>query len=164
MKRSRKHHSDGGHRQPLSFDTEKNIGPTIAATPLEETLIDRADDSQLRKSMQDLAELIDQHVENNYNLNPFEGSQGSLERRLAECGYNTEPSASSIAGLLINPHTRFVAIREVIAHIILPEDWQRGKPELSLLPFQIAGFIKMIPSTEKLAGADECERLSFWFP
>jgi hypothetical protein len=154
MKRSRKHRSSG-HRHSSSFDTEKNLTVApIASSTLDETLLDRADDSQLRKSMQDLSELLDQHVENNYHLEAFEGSQGPLEKMLVEAGYSTEPGESEIAALLVNPRTRFAAIREVIARILVGNLEVRSRPELSLLPPQIVGFVKSIPPVERLGGAD----------
>ena len=152
MKRSRKHSSK---RRPSSIDTEKHLPVApIAFSALDETLLDRADDSQLRKSMQDLNEVIDQHVENNYHSQAFVGSRKPLEKGLAEAGYS-EPSVPEIASLLINQRTRFAAIREVIARILIGSLETRCRPELSLLPPQIVGFVKSIPPVERLGGADE---------
>jgi hypothetical protein len=105
--------------------------------------------------MQDLNELIDQHVENNYYSQAFVGSQAALEKGLAEAGYSTEPTVSEIASLLVNQRTRFAAIREVIAKILVGNLEVRSRPELSLLPPQIVGFVKTIPPVERLGGADE---------
>ena len=152
MKRSRKHSSK---RRPSSIDTEKHLPVApIAFSALDETLLDRADDSQLRKSMQDLNEVIDQHVENNYHLQAFVGSRKPLEKGLAEAGYS-ERSVSEVASLLINQRTRFAAIREVIARILIGNLEARCRPELSLLPPQIVGFVKSIPPVERLGGVDE---------
>jgi hypothetical protein len=153
MKRSRKHRSQ---RHSGSFDTENKlpVAPTGSST-LNDTLLDRADDSQLRKSMQDLCELVDQHVENNYHSQTFVGSSEALERGLADAGFSTEPSVSEIASLLVNQKTRFAAIREVIGKILIGNLDVRSSPELSLLPPQIAGFVGAIPPVERLAGADE---------
>jgi hypothetical protein len=70
---------------------------TSIVARVNETLLDRTDDSQLRTSIQELNELIDQHVENHYHLQDFEGSRGSLEQGLIACAYNTEPSVPEMA-------------------------------------------------------------------
>ena len=98
MKRSKRHRRREGDVGGYSrgVDSEKNIRTPIVA-PVNETFLDRADDSQLRTLMQELNELIDQHVENHYHLQDFEGSRGSLEQGLIPCAYNTEPSVPEMA-------------------------------------------------------------------
>lgn len=158
MKRSRKQHRSQRHFN--SFGTEKATdGAQPGSSILDETLLDRADDSQLRKSMQDLNEMIDQHVENHYHSEAIAGtSQNALEKALSEAGYSTDEdliSVSKIASLLINPRTRFAAIREVIARILVGNLMVNSRPEVCLLPKQIVDFVKYIPPVERLPGAEE---------
>jgi hypothetical protein len=153
MKRSKQ--SRGGRRRhSRDIDLEKS-SPPRPELALEENLLERADDSQIRKLMQDLSELIDQHVENYYHLQPFEGSQGSLERRLVECGYEADPSIQEMISILKNPKTRFAGIRQLIAMIIVRNIDFKARAEVSLLPPHIAGICQSVPPVERQPGCDE---------
>jgi hypothetical protein len=139
-------------------DEEKRTGSRVEA-PLEENLLERADDSQIRKSMQDLHELIDQHCENHYHDQAVDIAQGSLEKTLIEAGYdslsNSAPSVAEFARLLHSPNTRLLAIRQFIALVILSHVGWWSRAEVSLLPPQIAAFCQMIPPTEGQPGSEE---------
>jgi len=158
MARSKRHRRREGDLSGVG----KNVGVPIVA-PVE-TFLDRADDSQLRKSMQNLDEIIDQHVENHYHLQAFGGSRGSLERCLVECGYNIEPSVPEMVALLVNPRTRFAGIRQVIGMILLGNVDCRSRAELSLLPPQIVGFCQSIPPVERQPGSDEGKKATHLAP
>jgi hypothetical protein len=104
--------------------------------------LERADDSQIRKFMQDLNELIHQHVENHYHKRKIEGRAEDLKRELVNCGYSdrTEPSAQALSVLLNTPATRNTAIRQLIGSVIMHHIELKSDPETSLLPGHIAGF------------------------
>lgn len=164
-KRERQHYSRkvisrSGGTDVEKANSSKPWGQDIGHGPalsLEDALLERADDSQLRKLMQDLNELIDQHVENHYHELPFGGSPDSLKRKLAKCGYSdsTEPSTQEITDLVLNPANRFAAIRQVIAKVILGHIDCMTRSEFSLLPQQIAAFCQTIPPVERQLGCDE---------
>jgi hypothetical protein len=107
--------------------------------------------------MQDLSELIDQHVENYYHLKPLEGNQATLERRLIDCGYGTGPAVQDMVSLLWNPRTRFVGIRQLIATIIVKNIDPKARADVSLLPPQVAGFCQSVPAVEKQPGSEDGE-------
>ncbi len=124
---------------------------------LEDIPLERADDSRIRKSMQDLNELIHQHVENHYHMRHFQGRSDHLMRKLMTCGYTdgTEPSAQSLAVLLINPGTRGTAIRQIIASIIIRHIDLNSEAETSLLPGHILAFYQAISKRKRLRGEEE---------
>jgi hypothetical protein len=154
MKRSNRSRH-GKHRQSREIDLEKPLDRT--ETTREESLIQRADDSQIRKSMQELNELIDQHVENYYDLKSFDGDQRDLALRLAECGFGTElPStAAELASILKNSKSRFVGIRHLIAAILVNNVCFRASVECSLLSPKIAAFCLNMPPVERQPGCNE---------
>ena len=85
MKRSK--HLAGERRRRSRNDNEKRTDSRTEA-PLEANLLERADDSQIRKSMQDLHEFIDQHCENHYHDQAVDIAQGCLERARIEAGHD----------------------------------------------------------------------------
>ena len=145
-------------RRHSRYDEEKGTSSRTEAS-LEENLLERADDSQIKKSMQDLHELIDQHCENHYHDQAVDIAQGTLERTLIEAGYDNlsspAPSVAEFARLLQSPNTRLLAIRQFIALIILSHVGWRSRAEVSLLPPQIAVFCQTIPPTERQPGSEE---------
>ena len=99
--------------------------------------------------------LIDQHVENHYHLQPLPTpSQSHLETHLLEAGYTSEPSVAEMVALLRDPRTRFVAIRELIARILVGNLEGKGG-DLCLLPPGIASFLSSIPPVERAVGAQD---------
>jgi hypothetical protein len=133
----------------------KGVSNSIVA--LADIPLDPADDSQIRNHMQDLYELIHQHVENHYSTRNFQGRPEDLRRELAKCGWSdqTEPSAQTIASLLINPVTRRVAIRHVIAWIILQHVDLESSPETSLLSTHIIASGQAILKIKRTPGEQE---------
>ena len=129
---------DKSHIGNFSRPKDNNIrkGVPVSIVPLDDIPLEPADDSQIRKSMQDLYELIHQHVENHYSARNFQGRPEDLKRQLAQRGWSdqTEPLAESITSLLINSVTRRVAIRHIIAWIIFQHIDLKNSSETSLLP------------------------------
>lgn len=107
--------------------------------------------------MLELNELIDQHVENYYDLKGFEGSPGGLELRLVECGFGTDLpiSAGQIVSILKNPKTRFAGIRHLIVSIIVKNIGYKAGIEFSLLSPKISTFSQSMPPVERQPGCEE---------
>jgi hypothetical protein len=154
MKRS-DHSKHGKHRHFRDVDVEKPLPRTEIV--LDENLIERADDSQIRKSMLELNELIDQHVENYYDLKGFQASAGGLELRLVECGLGTDlaSSAGQMSSMLKSPKTRFACIRHLIAWIIVNNIGYKADIEYSLLSPKISTFFQSMPPVERQPGCEE---------
>lgn len=115
------------------------------------SIVERADDSQLRHEMQNLGELIYQHVENHYTTEPYPGKPQDFIVGLTKCGYSerTEPSALMLGSLLVNPKERRTAIKNLIAWVILKGVDLKGSSEYSLLPDEIISFYRSIPRGDK---------------
>jgi len=77
--------SDTNHERGFG-GVRKRVSSSIVA--LEDVPLDPADDSQIRKHMQDLYELIHQHAENHYSARNFEGRRQDLQLELAICGWS----------------------------------------------------------------------------
>lgn len=144
-------------KTPLTEKVLPLAGPQSEA--LDGFLTQRADDSQLKKGLQDLNEIIDQHVENHYHNKPFEGNHGALERRLVECGYTSD--IAEVTAILVNPQTRFAGIRQLIAKVIIGNTDLKARSDLSLLPPQIAAFFSSIPPVERQSGSEDGRLPSF---
>jgi hypothetical protein len=151
----------GSFGSPKYKDNSNGKGVTTSIIALEDIPLDPADDSQIRKSMQDLYELIHQHVENHYSTENFQGRVEDLRQELAKCGWSdqTEPSAPTLATLLINPITRRVAIRHIIAWVILQHVDLKSSPETSLLPTHILATSQAIIRIKRTPGEQAGTRL-----
>jgi hypothetical protein len=148
--------SDADHKGNFGGpSTGKGVSTSVVA--LEDIPLDPADDSQIRKSMQDLYELIHQHVENHYSSRSFQGRHEDLRRELEKCGWSdrTEPSTETIVSLLINSTTRRVAIRHIIAWVILQHVDLRSSPEMSLLPNHILASGQAMLKIKRTPGEQE---------
>ncbi|KAH8761769.1 hypothetical protein BGZ57DRAFT_992822, partial [Hyaloscypha finlandica] len=148
LRQSRRSRPAGGNSSPSLGDhvgrfggAKNSIGKGLSTSivALDDLPFDPVDDSQTRKSMQDLYELIHQHAENHYNAWNFEGRREDLRHELAKGGWNdrTEQSAQTLASLLVNPTTRRVAIRHIIAWAIIQHIDLKSSPDTSLLPAHI---------------------------
>jgi hypothetical protein len=149
------------HRRRTEDETGR-IPPSRPQITLEDNLLERVDDSVVLSSMRDLNILIEGHVKASYHLHKLDESQGDLTKRLHDCGFgkSPEPSADTLASLLIDPRTRSAAIRHVIASTLLSHiDWKTPK-ETSLLPPQIAALCETIPPIERQFGCEEGKSLS----
>jgi hypothetical protein len=151
--------SDGNHVRPHDATKDSSVEngtfPSIAA--LDYIPFDPADDSQIRTSMQDLSELIHQHVQNHYTVRNFPVRREDLRLELVKCGWNdrTEPSVEKLESLLINPATQLVAIRHMISWVIIQHIDLRNSPETSLLPAHILGPSQAMLTVKRTAGEQE---------
>ncbi|KAA8571813.1 hypothetical protein EYC84_001778 [Monilinia fructicola] len=107
------------------------------------SILERADDSQIRSQIQDLGEHIYQHVENHYIMGTCPGSlhREDFTAGLIKCGYSDQsnPTVFTLASLLVNPKRRQIALQSLIAWVIL-RGAQLDNSEYSLLPDEITGF------------------------
>jgi len=139
--------------QKGSGDVEYKSTNIISMTDIP---LERADDSQIKKSLTDMNELIDQHVVNHYHNQPFHGQQAALEGGLSKCGLGEggELNTGQMASVLVNPRTRSAGIRRLIAYVVL-ENSQPGANELtSLLPGNIAGVSRTMLQVKRRAGEE----------
>ncbi|KAF7886967.1 uncharacterized protein EAF02_003614 [Botrytis sinoallii] len=124
------------HGVAISKDPETQMQSYVIA--------ERADDSQLRHQMQNLGELIYQHVENHYTTGPHTGTSQDFAATLRKCGYSerTEPTISTLGSLLGNSSERQIAIKSLIAWVILRGVELNSGSDYSLLPDEITSFYR----------------------
>jgi hypothetical protein len=130
---------------------------SASVVPLVDIPIERADDSQIKKSLLDLNELINQHVENHYHNHTFVGNQADLERELSKCGFHKggSESAGYMTSVLIDSRTRGAGIRKLIAYVILVHSQPNSAETTSLLPGSISGISRAILQVKRRPGEEQ---------
>ena len=130
---------------------------STSVIPLVDIPIECADDSQIKKSLMDLNELINQHVENHYHNHAFVGQPADLERELSKCGFNKggSESAAYMTSVLIDPRTRGAGIRKLIAYVILGHSQPNSPESLSLLPGSISGLSRAMLQVRRRPGEEQ---------
>ena len=175
LRQSRRSRPAGGNSSPSLGDhvgrfggAKNSIGKGLSTSivALDDLPFDPVDDSQTRKSMQDLYELIHQHAENHYNAWNFEGRREDLRHELAKGGWNdrTEQSAQTLASLLVNPTTRRVAIRHIIAWAIIQHIDLKSNPDTSLLPAHIVASGQALLKIKRTPGEQESKKRPLHIP
>ncbi|OTA62066.1 hypothetical protein K449DRAFT_422785 [Hypoxylon sp. EC38] len=117
---------------------------------LDHFLLDSSSDAEISVEMRSLSQLLQQHVENHYHLEPVSLGVDALSMTLVHLGLdeNSPMSASRLASLVIDPNTRYKAIQHVIARIAFASVALDGASPLSLLPEPISSFVSLIPAAE----------------
>lgn len=128
---------------------------TVSAIPLNNIAVERADDSEIKNSMQDLNEFTHQHVENHYHTRSIsDGATVDLRKGLKRLGYTPEssPSLERISSLLCSPQTRKTAIRHLIAFEMFEHIGHNGlaSKEGPLLTGQILASYKAFQKSRRL--------------
>ncbi|KAI0481271.1 hypothetical protein GGR56DRAFT_629641 [Xylariaceae sp. FL0804] len=129
---------------------------------LREFLLDAKPESEISTELRSLGHLIEQHVENNYHLQPVR-SQEALSLSLSELGFgrNGYLSPALLAPLVADPMTRYQAIQHVIARVTFASITPGGTSPVSLLPAPVAPFYSMIPPTESYRGSRQAVEIAF---
>ncbi|CAJ2506692.1 Uu.00g078780.m01.CDS01 [Anthostomella pinea] len=151
-----------GTGRPVQYTSVEYAGPekgspsVSGADPLRlnEFLLDAKPDGEIGAELRSLAHLIQQHVENNYHLQPVSNSD-MLIHSLTKLGLDQYPSmtANRLAALAMDPSTRYLAIQHVIATVTFASISMDGISPVSLLPPTVAVFYSMIPPTENYRGS-----------
>lgn len=136
-------------KEPPSAEID-GIGP-IAGIQLGQFLLDGAPDQEIVSELQALSELIHQHVEDYYTLQPVDVSVGTLSQSLQNLGLGSSGlglTAEAIATICINSHSRHIGLRYVISRVIFASIDFHTRSGLSMLPGPAAGFLQSIPGAE----------------
>ncbi|KAI0105602.1 hypothetical protein F4776DRAFT_646923 [Hypoxylon sp. NC0597] len=117
---------------------------------LDHFLLDSSSDAEISSEMRSLSQLLQQHVENHYHMQPVSLGVDALSTALVRLGLdqNSTMSASRLASLAIDPNTRYKAIQHVIARVTFASVTLDGASPLSLLPEPISSFISLMPAAE----------------
>ncbi|EGZ76862.1 hypothetical protein NEUTE2DRAFT_29174, partial [Neurospora tetrasperma FGSC 2509] len=115
-----------------------------------------ASDEEIKSELSALGYLLQEHVQNNYHLDPLDGSRNEvfkLNQALADPAFGLDNRTHAlILKLSQDPQTRFPAIRHFLALTIFPAldlHHVRTHPgSVSLLPRQVTSFLESIPSNQ----------------
>ncbi|KAK9777746.1 hypothetical protein AB5N19_04458 [Seiridium cardinale] len=124
---------------------------------LDQYLLDSKPDAEIAGEMRNLAALIQQHVENNYHLRPVQQSASTLAQVLMNLGIPQTGAlnCSNLASLALDPRTRSLALRHVIAKVTFESATLFGNSPLSLLPAFVPAFSRAVPPVEQHRGSTE---------
>ena len=152
------------HRAPESLDNGVEAGMCIGKEALSPALSSSSDfscepapclfpetpDHELSAHVQEIGILIQRHVETNYHLKHVEPKIGSLVQGLANLDTTRQSDLTSaeIINLVLDPHTRHVAIQHVISLVVFTSVDFSARSRLSMLPTPVASFLKAIPGDE----------------
>jgi hypothetical protein len=161
-RRGRRNISNNSYENTLqkeSGDADYKSTNVISMTDIP---LERVDDSQIKKSMTDMNELIDQHVLNHYHNQPFHGQQIDLEMAVSNCGLDGvgDLSTGYMASVLMNPRTRSAGIRRLIAYAILEHSQPGADESTSLLPGNIAGVSRTMLRVKRRPGEEHGESIA----
>lgn len=146
-----------------SFDSQpfpaSPDGVSSAAPDLDKYLAIPQSDRELSSELQSLGHLVQQHVEDNYHLEPVTESIESLEETLRKLGISEDekgtPSPTQLTTMAINPDTRHVALQHVIMRVIFMSLSAKPAGKFSLLPSTVTSLIQETPPVEKHLGNPE---------
>lgn len=137
-------------KEPPSTENINGIG-SVGGIQLGQFFLDGAPDQEIVSELQALSELIRQHVEDYYTLQPVDVSVGALSQSLQNLGLGSGGSgltAEAIATLCTNSYSRQIGLRHVISSVIFASiDFHTGN-NLSMLPGPAAGLLQSIPGPE----------------
>lgn len=118
---------------------------------LERFLLEGAPDSDIAMEFKALDDLITQHVDTHYALQPTSVRKSALMSSLANLGFahktasSAEATAGTVAVCCIEPKTRHVGLRHVIATVAFRSIDINSQSRLSMLPSPVAAFLQSIP-------------------
>ncbi|PTB60040.1 hypothetical protein M431DRAFT_103190 [Trichoderma harzianum CBS 226.95] len=137
-------------KEPPSTENIDGIG-SVAGIRLGQFLLDGAPGQEIVSELQALSELIRQHVEDYYTLQPVDVSVGSLSQSLQNLGLGSSGlglTAEAIATLCTNSYSRQIGLRHVISNVIFASIDFHTRSNLSMLPGPAAGLLQSIPGAE----------------
>jgi len=124
--------------------------PAQTKVPLDKFLLDSSPDKEIASELRSLGTLIQQHVENNYHLQPIHEDPRVLAMLLVQLGVVNGSSLTPdvLAQLTLDPSTRYVALQHVISQVLFTSVDVSSRSPLSMLPAPLAAFLRSIPQKE----------------
>jgi hypothetical protein len=124
--------------------------PIETKLQLDKFLLDSSPDKEIASELRSLGTLIQQHVENNYHLQPVPEDPRVLAASLVQLGVANGGSLApdALAQLALEPNTRYVALQHVISQVLFTSVDVSSRSALSMLPAPLAAFLRSIPPKE----------------
>ncbi|KAH8880210.1 hypothetical protein GQ53DRAFT_605744, partial [Thozetella sp. PMI_491] len=131
--------------------------PQYDQLQLSQYLLDTTPDKEIAGEMSSLGQLIQQHVENHYHLQPIQVSPAPLEQALVNLGFSQQNSmdAGFVVALALDPRTRSLALRHVVSFICFSSIDFDSRSRLSMLPAPVAAFLQSVPPVERQGAGQE---------
>lgn len=114
-------------------------------------LLDGAPDQEIVSELRSLGELIRQHVEEHYSLQPVDANVQTLSHSLQNLGlglHGLGMDTQEIATLCANSYSRHLGLRHVISTTIFASIDVHSRSRFSMLPAPVAGLLQSIPAAE----------------
>lgn len=157
-----------------SFDSRAfTASPTVEPVPstgnpfsdLDQFLAIPKSDKDLVGELRSLGHLIQQHVEDNYHLSAIAESTSSLSQALENVGLGDTvkgvPGPEQLVKLAVEPETRHLALRHVIARVMFDNISIKSAGKLSMLPPSFSLLMRTMPPVEEHIGNPEGQPCAF---
>ena len=137
--------------------------PTSYSLQLDQFLLDSKPDSVITSELGSLGQLVQQHVESHYHLQPVQGSPNALASILVSLGLEDQQPITivDLASLALDHRTRHAALQHIISRVAFESTVLGGATPISLLPTVAKELIDSLPPVESLTGNTEGELMLF---
>lgn len=136
--------------QPVSKKT------TLTMSDLDRFLALPTPDKDLMGELRSLGHLLQQHVEDHYHLSAATQSADSLRQALSDLQLpgagKSVPGEERLVELAMEPETRHMALRHIIARVIFDSISVQSTGKISLLPASVSLLTQSMPPVEKHVG------------
>lgn len=134
-----------------------SVGPPPPPDQLQlsQFLLDTVPDKDISGELGALNQLIQNHVENHYHLQPAQANPAALAQALANLGLDDQSSSAGVdtlVALALDPRTRLAAIRHVVSFVVFSSVDFGARSRLSMLPPPVAAFLQSVPPAEHQRG------------
>lgn len=134
-----------------------DIAPNFSG--LDQFLPIPTSDKELISELRSLGYLIQQHVEDNYDLSPVTQSDKALSQALKELGLASTskgiPTPERLARLAVEPETRHATLQHIISRVLFDSISVESTGRFSMLPPSVSSFIRDMPPCEEHLGNQE---------
>ncbi|SPJ84069.1 uncharacterized protein FTOL_10585 [Fusarium torulosum] len=159
-----KHYRQQGQIASKELDhSPPDPDPPSNDVKLNRFLLDTIPNKELMSELRALGDLVNMHVENNYQFQPVSINSSAMTQSILDLGF--PPASGDVAAALcLNPRTRVVGLRHVISHIAFASIDFNAPTPLSMLPVPMASFLQSLPSVEPQSSnsPETCLALSRW--
>ncbi|KAI1074331.1 hypothetical protein F5B20DRAFT_563804 [Whalleya microplaca] len=135
---------------------EKDLpaGFTVDKLQLNQFLLEPRPDTEIGTELRSLGYLIQQHVENNYHLQPVHRNANDLANVLTYLGLN-QVIAVQLGSMALVPNRRYSILKHVIMKVAFASVTLGEASPITLLPPLLSSFPSMIPPIESHRGNPE---------
>jgi len=140
-----------------SHQQSYHVPPPADTLQLNQFLLDATPDREIAAELRSLKDLIQQHVENNYHLQPVQANPAALAQVLADLGVGQQGALrpDTVARLALNPPSRYAALQHILSEVLFRSVDFGAASRHSMLPTPVAAFATSVPPVERKTGDEE---------